>query len=399
MACAPPFIRAGLPAARAISRRRHVAFLHPRQRGRRGIPARTITRRGCRKESCRAHRVSLSAMSIRSRRYAPLLAMLVAAGCGSSGSASDAGDAAIEVPEPVRRRRCVPDRSAVRQRAELRRDGLHAGRRRRQLPGRNERDAELPGRWTAGLPRRLFGVVRVRGAARRLRDAQLRVRDRALFARDVSRDDGRPRRLRRAVARARRRLAPPPSSAGTPAAKMPCPFSALRFSLIAHPSRMRRVPGRLVTASPTGEPFHPPQGSIVCGTTRPGSTPGGFRSGRPRDDPGLLAEFERLVARWSIAAPIDGPLPVAQGGRRATRAEGLLRDRASLARRPVARFTGFHTPAEQAGARRWQTHLHHREPGELPARTGVAPRRLDSVGLHVRAVGPDGRNSACRTCW
>ena len=104
-------------------------------------------------------------------------------------------------PRPVRRRRRVPDRSAVRQRAELHFDGLHAGGRRRHLPGRHQLDPELPGRWTAGLPRRLFGGVRVRGAARRLRDAQLRVRDRALFARNVSRGDGHPRRLRRAVAR------------------------------------------------------------------------------------------------------------------------------------------------------------------------------------------------------
>jgi hypothetical protein len=37
-------------------------------------------------------------MSMRSLRYAPLLAMLVAPGCGSSGSTSDAGDAAIDVP-------------------------------------------------------------------------------------------------------------------------------------------------------------------------------------------------------------------------------------------------------------------------------------------------------------
>ena len=187
-------------------------------------------------------------------------------------------------------------------------------------------------------------------------------------------------------------LAPPPSSAGTPAAKMPCSFSALRFSLIAHPLAHETRPGRRVTASPTGEPFHPRQGSIVCGITRPGSTPGGFRSGRPAGRSRVARRVRAPGGPLVDRGPHDGPVPVAQGGRCATRAEGVLRDRASLARRPVARFTGFHSPAEQAGARRRQAHLHHREPGELPARAGVAPRRLDGVGLHVRAVGPDGRN-------
>jgi hypothetical protein len=38
-------------------------------------------------------------MSMRSPRCAPLLAMLVAAGCGSSGSPSDGGDAAVVIPD------------------------------------------------------------------------------------------------------------------------------------------------------------------------------------------------------------------------------------------------------------------------------------------------------------
>ena len=188
------------PAARAISRRSHASFLHPRPRGRGGIPARTITRRGCRKESWRAHRVSLSAMSIRSPRCAPLLALLVVAGCGSSGSPSDAGDAAIEVPELCgdaaacsTDQLCVSEQNCTAMVCTPVADGG-------SCPAGTSATPSCP---DGGPPGCLGGcsvLVRVRGAARRLRDAQLRVRDRALFARDVSRDDGRPRRLRRALA-------------------------------------------------------------------------------------------------------------------------------------------------------------------------------------------------------
>ena len=69
-------------------------------------------------------------------------------------------------------------------------------------------------------------------------------------------------------------------------------------------------------------------------------------------------------------------------------AEGLLRHRASLARRPAVRLTGFPAPAGQAGARRRQAHLHHREPGQFPDRAGIDRGRLDALGLHVRADWP-----------
>ena len=38
-----------------------------------------------------------------------------------------------------------------------------------------------------------------------------------------------------------------------------------------------------------------------------GRPPADFGLEDLRDDPGLLAEFERLVARWSIAAPTTAP--------------------------------------------------------------------------------------------
>jgi len=65
---------------------------------------------------------------------------------------------------------------------------------------RIQRDAELPGYWDAGLPRRLFGCVLVSGASGRLRGvARLHLRGAAVFPRDVPHRDGKPGGLRSAL--------------------------------------------------------------------------------------------------------------------------------------------------------------------------------------------------------
>ena len=297
----------------------------------------------------------------------------------------------------MRRRRPVLDRSAMRQRAELHVDGLHAGGRRRQLPGRNQLDAELPGRWSAGC---LAGCSVSYACAARppaARRSAARARPRFVLPGRVSRRwapaSPAPRRSRvsrraRSVARSRRAAvmrqlayiayssacdAPPPPQLARARRQRRCRVlsAPCRSRGRRHRPRRARPPGRprrfmraalaffffflisdfrsRLSPTPRESRIAPPlvrRLTISCsGLTRPGSTPaGGFRPGTPAGQPGLLAEFERLVARWSIAAPTRRlPFLWPQGGRCATRAEDVPHDRAPLARPPGStahRFPG-----------------------------------------------------------
>ena len=113
-----------------------------------------------------------------------------------------------------------------------------------------------------------------------------------------------------------------------------------------------------------------------------------------RATPELLAEFERVVAHWSVAAPDDSPFvwPAAVD------APAELKAFYAIAHAwPGARLYGsqdFLRPLDRLARDGGKLTIITENQGNFRIALESIAGRLDAVGLHVRAdlpVGPDGR--------
>ena len=133
--------------------------------------------------------------------------------------------------------------------------------------------------------------------------------------------------------------------------------------------------------------FDPVRAPFSVASHALGRPPADFGLEHLRDDPGLLAEFERLVARWSIAAPTDAARSC--GPRRSIAPPALKAFYAIAHHWPGARLHGsqdFLRPLNKLARDGGKLTFITESQGNFRIALESHRGRVDAVGLHVRAV-------------